>query len=185
MNRIRDILGGLISSGIKVRVFSGVVIGLLLAGCASPNVNPPQARANTGYVDFYADSAGLCWEVARFDDRSQSFQRVYSELKPPPREILRLAFAPGRYQLRVTILNRVTSGPVELKVEVRDGKITSVRVSLTEAGAALVENRGDMVKGRFGRRTTLRSNETVRYRISAAAELPVAYQVKEVMPYAR
>ena len=33
-----------------------LIFGLLWGGCASPNVNPTQAKANTGYVDFHADS---------------------------------------------------------------------------------------------------------------------------------
>lgn len=164
-------------------------LGLLAAGCASPDVNPPQARANTGYVDFHADAAGLCWEVARFDDRSQSFQRIFSELAPPPDEALRLAFAPGRYRLRVTILNRVISEPAELEVEVQNGKITPVRVRLTEAGTTYVqtkeETRGGTAKGRYGRRTKFGSYESTRYSLSAAADWPVAYQLKERMPYAR
>src|ERR1035438_3716235 len=76
------------------RVLILAAIGLLVTGCASPNVNPPRARANTGYVDFYADSSGeLSWEVARFDERKQSFQSVFSEFEPPPGRALRLAFA--------------------------------------------------------------------------------------------
>lgn len=163
--------------------------GLIVVGCTSANINPPQAHMNTAYVDFHADVAGLCWEVSRFDDRSQSFQRVYSELKPPQCEILRLAFAPGRHLLRVTILNRVTSGPIELEVEVRDGKITPVRVSLTDVGTTFVqtkeESRGGTAKGRWGRRTKFGDYESTRYRLSAAAGRPVAYQLKEQMPYAR
>ena len=40
------------------RMLMLAAVGLLVAGCASTNVNPPQARARTGYVDLYADSAG-------------------------------------------------------------------------------------------------------------------------------
>ena len=50
----------------------------LITGCASPNVNPPQARAKTGYVDLYADSSGeLSWQVARFDPPTQGFRSVF------------------------------------------------------------------------------------------------------------
>lgn len=165
-------------------------IGLLVAGCATPNVNPPQARANTGYVDFHADpSAGLSWEVARWEDRSQDFQRVFWDLEPPSGGVLRLAFAPGRHRLRVTFLNRVITKPAELEVEVQDGKILPVRVTLTEAGTTLVrtkeENRGGTAYGRYGRRTKIGSDETVMHDISAVAAPPVAYQPREQMPYAR
>ena len=49
------------------RVLMLAAAGLFVVGCASPNVNPPQARVNTGYVDFYADSSEeLNWQVRRF-----------------------------------------------------------------------------------------------------------------------
>lgn len=166
------------------------LLALWASGCATQNVNPPQARANTGYVDFHADpSAELCWDVARFDDRTQSFKSVFSELEPPSDGVLRLAFAPGHYRLRVTFLNRVIAKPAEVEVEVQDGKITPVRVPLTAAGTVLVESRnvshGGTAKGRYGRRTKYSSDESTMYGLSAVAEPPMAYQLKERMPYAR
>ena len=117
------------------------LLAMWVAGCAAPNVNPPQARANTGYVDFHADQAAqLCWEVARFDDRTKGFKSVFSELEPPPGGLLRLAFAPGHHRLRVAFLNRVIAEPVEIEVEVQDARITPVRVTLTAAGTALVDS---------------------------------------------
>jgi hypothetical protein len=165
-------------------------VGLLVAGCASTNVNPPQARARTGYVDLYADSAAdLSWEVTRYDDRAGSFQRAFSELKPPPDGVLRLALAPGRHQLRITFLNRVIVKPAEILVEVQNGKITPVCLTLSEAGAALVQTKqvslGGTAHGSFGRRTKIGSDEAVAYRIAATADSPVAYQPKERMSYAR
>jgi len=165
-----------------------VLLALWASGCATQNVNPPQARANTGYVDFQADpSAELCWDVARFDDRTQDFKSVFSELDPLADGVLRLAFAPGHYRLRVTFLNRVIAKPAEIEVEVQDGKITPVRVTLTAAGTAFVktksESYGGTAKGRYGRRTKYGSNESVMYDLSAVAAPPVAYQVKERMPY--
>ena len=166
------------------------VLALWFSGCATRNVNPPQARANTGYVDFHADASGdLCWEVARFDDRTQSFKSVFSELKPQPGGIARLAFAPGRHRLRVTFLNRVIRKPAEIEAEVQDGKITPVRVTLTEAGVAQVEtketSRGGTAYGRYGRRTQIGSDETTMYSLSAVADPPMSYQLKERMSYAR
>ena len=156
------------------------------SGCATPNVNPPQARANTGYVDFHADPSGeLCWEVARVDDRTQSLRILFSDLQPPPGGILRLAFAPGHYRLRVTFLNRVITQPAEVEVEVQNGKITPVCVVLTSAGTTQVEtkevSRGGTVRGRYGQRTRLGSDEAVMYGLSAVADLPVPYRVKENM----
>jgi hypothetical protein len=166
------------------------LLALWASGCATQNVNPSQARANTGYVDFHADPAEeLYWQVERFDDRAQGFKSVFSELEPPTGGFLRLAFAPGHYRLRVTFLNRVIAQPAEIEVEVQDGRITPVRVASTSAGVALVEtretSRGGTAKGRYGRRTKIDSDETVMYVISATADPPVHYQVKETMPYAR
>ena len=159
-----------------------------LPGCATQNVNPPQARANTGYADFRADPAGeLYWQVERFDDRAQGFKTVFSELEPPTGGFLRLAFAPGHHRLRVTFLNRVIAQPAEVEVEVQDGKITPVRVVLTSVGTTQVEtrevSRGGTVRGHYGRRTKISSDETVMYGISAVADPPVPYQLKEKMSY--
>jgi hypothetical protein len=164
------------------------LLALWASGCATQNVNPPQARANMGYADFRADPAGeLYWQVERFDDHAQVFQKVFSELEPPTGGLLRLAFAPGRHRLRVTFLNRVITQPAEIEVEVQDGRITPVRVVLTSAGTTQVEtrevSRGGTVRGHYGRRTRLGSDETVRYGLSAVADPPVPYQVKERMPY--
>ena len=154
---------------------------LLFSSCASPNDNPPQARANTGYVDFHADSSpGLSWEVARFDEGTQAFQKVFSDMNPPTGGVLRLAFAPGRHRLRITFLNRVISQPAEMEVEVQDGKITPVHVTLTAAGTALVDrktqNVGSTAMGRYGLRTKIVSDTTVMYAVAAVADAPVAYQ---------
>ena len=164
------------------------LLALWASGCATQNVNPPQARANTGYVDFHADSAGeLYWQVERFDDRTQSFKNVFSTFDPLPDKVLRLAFAPGHYRLRVTFLNRVITQPAEIEVEVQDGKITPVRVTLTEGGTTLVRtketSRGGTAYGRYGRRTKYSSDESTMYGVSAVADPPVPYQVKERMPY--
>ncbi len=165
-------------------------LALWVPGCATQNVNPPQARANTGYVDFHADPAdGLSWEVARFDARAQSFQIVFSKLEPLPDAVLRLAFAPGHYRLRVTFLNRVILQPAEVEVEVRDGMITPVQVALVPEGTALVESReyrvGPTIRGYPRSNTKLSSNESTTYRLSAGAEAPMPYQAKERTIYAR
>jgi hypothetical protein len=161
------------------------LLALWASGCATQNVNPPQARANTGYADFRADPAGeLYWQVERFDDRAHGFKKVFSELEPPTGGFLRLAFAPGHYRLRVTFLNRVITQPAEVEVEVQTGKITPVRVTLTETGTAFVQTKetslGGTAKGRYGRRTKIDTDETVMYGLSAVADPPMPYQVKEM-----
>ena len=171
------------------RMLMLAAVGLLVVGCASLNVNPPQARAKTGYVDLHADSSGeLRWQVARFDDRARSFKNVFSEWDLPPGRVLRLAFRPGHYRLRVMFTNRVVREPGLVEVEVKDGLITPVHVALISAGATQVETKqtsvGGTAYGRYGRRTTISSDESTMYRVSAEAEPSVPYQVKEQMPYA-
>jgi hypothetical protein len=167
-----------------------VAAALFITGCASPNVNPPQPRAHTGYVDIHADSTNeLCWEVARFDEPKAAFQLVISEFKPPQAGILRLAFVPGRHRLRISFLNLVVVKPAEVEVEVEDGKITPVRVTLAEAGMTLVQTTetsvGGTAYGRYGRRTKVGSEEAIMFQVSALAEPPIPYQVKELTSYAR
>jgi hypothetical protein len=164
-------------------------LGLLASGCATQNGNPPRAGANTGYVDFHADpAADLCWQVERFDDRTQSFRSVFSAYKPPPNGILRLGFAPGHYRLRVTFLNRTVLEPTQAEVGVKDGMITPVRIEFTDAEAATVETKetsvGGTAYGRYGRRTKIGSSENPIYQAKALPEPPQAYRLKEQMPYA-
>ena len=173
--------------------YGPLCLGLFLAlitGCASPNVNPPQARAKTGYVDLYADSAGgLSWQVARFDDRALNFKDVFSEWKPPPGKLLRLAFPPGHYRLRITFINCLVREPGRVEVDVKDGMITPVHVALIPDGITQVESKetrvGGTFKGRYGRGTKFGSDESAMFRLSAEAKPAVPYQVKEQMPYAR
>ena len=112
-------------------------------------VRQSQRQPTTGPVEN-----GLCgflcrfgwklrWQVARFDDRAQSFKNVFSEWDLLPVRVLRLAFAPGHYRIRVTFTNRVVREPGLVEVEVRDGMITPVHVVLIPEGASLVETRED------------------------------------------
>lgn len=163
------------------------VAALWVPGCATPDVNPPQARSNTGYVDFHADPPDeLCWEVSRFDARSQTYRRVFSELKPPQGGVLRLAFAPGRHRLQITFLNRLIAGPADVDVEVQDGRITPVLVMLTDVASATVLRKelawGNTAKGLYGRRTRTDGAATIMYKLSTTVEAPMAYQPKEQMP---
>ena len=162
----------------------------LITGCASPNVNPPQARAKTGYVDLYADSSGeFSWQVARFDPPTQGCKSVFSEFEPPSGRALRLAFPPGHYRFRVTFMNCVVREPGLVEVDVKDGLITPVHVALILDGTAQVETKetrvGGTFKGRYGRGTKFGSDESAMYRVSAEAKPAVTYQPKENMPYAR
>lgn len=172
----------------KIKSIRGLVLFALLAlcitGCATGNVNPSKARANTGYVDFRADaSEPLDWQVSRQDEGVQNFKVIYSELSPPADGILRLAFAPGNYHLQVTFLNRVVTEPGLVDVEVVDGKVTPVQVTLIPAGASSVqrkEQRVGMKAGGFaGRKTKVIDDESVTYQISTVAAAPLPYQPKQ------
>jgi hypothetical protein len=114
---------------------------------------------------------------------------MVSDYDPSPEGILRVALAPGLHRLRLTCLNRVTSGPAEIQVEVEDGKVTPVCVTFAGAGTALVEtkkvNVGGTMYGRYGRSTKITENEEARYQISATATDRVVYRPKSEMPYAR
>jgi len=159
-------------------------------GCATRDVNPPQARVNTGYTDFYAAPAEeLQWQVERIDAPGKGDELVYSELKSPARGILRLSFSPGHHRLIIRILNRVLTQPLEIEVEVAESKITPVRVALTPAGIAFVATRqesyGGTARGHLGRRVNYGSDQTTLYALTAVVEAPIGYQPKEQMSYAR
>lgn len=169
-------------------LFGLAVLGWLVGGCASRDVNPPQARAHTGYVDFRTEPSGeLAWEVLRYDADKRDFRAVFTDFEPRPDRLLRLAFPPGHYRFQVTFLNRVLRGPGEVEVEVRDGMITPVRVALVPDGTVLVDSKeqrvGPSAKGRFGRTTRITSEETFLHRIEAKAGAPMAYQAKEELSY--
>jgi len=168
----------------------GLTVPLLIAaGCASSNINSPAPRANTGYVDLYSLSdTDLCWDVQVSRASGTDFKTVFLDVKPVEAGVLRLAFAPGHHTLRITILNRVITNPAQVNVEVENGRITPLAVTLTEAGSTMVISKETIIGGsptlRGGRQTRVNSEETVRYDISAVPAAPVSYQPKEQMPYA-
>jgi hypothetical protein len=166
------------------------LLPLFAFGCVSANVNPSAPRANTGYADFYSEmDAELCWDVRDAGTAGRNFKTMFSDVKPVEKDVLRLAFAPGHHHVRVTFLNRVIANPAETDIEIKNGKVTPVRVTLTEAGTTFVQSkeisRGNTFYGRAGRRTKINSDETVRYDLSAAAEASVSYRPRDEMPYAR
>lgn len=160
-------------------------LGLLAGGCASSNVNPASARPHTGYVDFYAVNADdLYWDITDVNRNKKAFY----EFGPVKEPILRLAFKPGTYQLRVTFLNHAILVPGVADVEVQDGMVTPVTVTLLPAGTALIETKSGQVGGtyygRYGRRTKISNTGAVSYEVSAEPQPPVPFQPKAQMPYA-
>jgi len=161
----------------------------LLAGCASHNVNPPAARTDTGYVDFYTTGEDdLNWDVSRFSAGSQKYAVLFSEFKPLSQGVLRLALSPGKYQLRVTFLNCVVRAPAVFEVEAVAGMVTPVHVIITEDGVTQVQskepNARRHVRGGDGPMGQSNPDETSMYRLSAVVNQPVSFRVKEKMPYA-
>lgn len=173
---------------IKWLVLLGALV-TLVTSCATPNVNPNQARANTGYVDLYADAPDqFAWQVEDFDDSTQSFKRLFSDMKPPPGRILRLALSPGHHRLRVASLNNFTREPAVVEVEVKDGMVTPVHLSLIPDGTGTVVRQEHQVRmtarGYPGHAVNIHKDESVIFRIAAEASAPVPYQVKERTVYA-
>jgi hypothetical protein len=165
-------------------LISALAVAVIGFGCASPNVNPRAAKTNAGYVDIYTpDAQDLAYYVAHAQGTNQ-FKRMFAELDPVPSGILRLSFAPGTHSLRITIMNRVISMPATIQVEVENGKITPVHLTLTKGGTTSVQTQ-EQVGSRYGRRVKYGSYESEMYNLTAANEPPVAYQVKAQMPYAQ
>jgi hypothetical protein len=160
---------------------------LAIAGCGTPNVNPPAPRAHTGYVDFYTGTnLSLSWEVKRADKDNGELRTVFLEYKPLEATILRLAVPPGSHRFQVWFMNQATQGPQTVQVEVENGKVTPVHITLTPAGTTTVETKvygfRPSAKG-YGRGTKIESEETGTYQIGAVAEQPRGYGTKEQMPY--
>jgi hypothetical protein len=178
---------------IMTKVFSRVGAWLLTAalllevGCKSANTNSPVARANTGYVDFYASTnAPLSWEIKQISPETKT---LFSQVNPVTEPIVRIALPPGRYKLQITFLNRAIDKPAELELDVRDGMIIPVKVELQGAGevsSRRVEETtvGPSVKApRAGR--DIEYPSTALYRITFAPQQPTTYRPKEAMPYSQ
>ena len=158
-----------------------------LLGCGTSSPNPKSPKANTGYVDFYTDSSlDLTWQVKRVDARSGELRTVYSDYEPVEGTILRLAAPPGPQQFQIWIVNRITTGPQEVRVPVENGQVTPVHVTLTTAGTNFVQNKvfgfRPSAKG-YGRGTKITREEEQVYQTAVEAEKPQPYRVKEQRPY--
>lgn len=165
-----------------------VLIVLCLVGCGSPNVNPSKPHNSTGYVDFYTDSdLVLSWEVRRGAEQSKDLRTVFNEFDPIVGNILRLAAPAGTYRFQVWFINRLTTGPQSVTVQVADGKVTPVHVTLSSKGTSDVTT-----TTRYVYRTTVRATRAVpiistgpqtTYQIGLTAAAPQDYQPKEQTAY--
>jgi hypothetical protein len=157
-----------------------ILVSTICIGCASRNVNPAAARANTGYVDIF-DPEGGSWSWSIEDPRGgRSF---YTEYKPKS-GIVRIAFSPGSYELGIAILNTAISKPPAVKVHVADGQLTPVRVRLSEEGTGQIRREHTPGPGRYLRRTKITSEETQSFRIEADVLPSIPYRPKAQVPYA-
>lgn len=171
-------------------LFALTALALVLSGCVTRDVNPLQARAHKGYVDFYEESVGeLSWQVDRFDEKAQAFRTVFSELEARPERILRLELPPGHHRLRVLFMNCFIREPAQVEVDVQEGRVTPVEVTVTPDGTTDVLRKevrlGSTAGGRYGRSAKYTSSESGLYRVSARAQAAQSYAVKDRMPYAR
>jgi len=139
-------------------------------------------------VDLYPDSdRELYWEVRQLDPSSNNYKEAFSEMNPAKDGFLRLAFQPGRYQLRITFLNLAVVEPALVEVDVEAGRITPVLVELVQVGVSTVRTKqtsmGGTMRGGYGRRTRLIDSQTGIYRVTATPQPQQAYRVKQEMPY--
>lgn len=161
-------------------------VGLVVGGCASPNVNPASARPHTGYVDFYVTNTNdVYWDITDL----KTNKKIYYKFAPFEESILRLALAPGQYQLQINFLNHVIETPGMADVEVADGMITPMMVSLLPAGSVIVQSKGlqagTAMYGRSGQIMVTSHTEAASYDIDAEPQAQVPYQTKAKMSYGR
>ncbi len=165
---------------LQTQLISFILVSTVCLGCASHNVNPRLARANTGYIDIF-DPEGGAWSWSIEDPGSgQSF---YTEYKPET-GIVRLAMSPGVYELGIAILNTSISKPPAVKVRVVDGQLTPVRVRLSEGETNQVRREHTQIPGRYLRRTKITAEDTQSVRIEADVLPSIPYCPKEQVPYA-
>lgn len=165
-------------------LFFGVFSGLLLfaAGCASTDVNPAAARAGRGYVDFYTQPrTESWWKVDVFQTATQTYKPFAAEFNGPAGGIYRVEAPPGRYKIRVSFVNRFVESPAGLEVEVQDGKVTPVEVTLANAGTGQRRVVEDRAGGSLRNKVTDQP-DTI-WRISATARPPVSYTPKAATSY--
>jgi len=160
---------------------------LALAGCHTADLNPPAPRANTGYVDFYTDkNLDLSWEIKRASEKTGELRTAFSEFDPPAENILRLAAPAGKHRYSVWFKNVASTGPQLVVVEVTNGMVTPVHVTLKRSGTTSVESKQYSFRGSakgYGRGAKFTSEEHAVFDISAAAGNPQDYQPKQRMPY--
>ncbi len=160
-------------------------------GCKSVPRDPPAPQAGFGYLDFYAEQepGSLSWDIQRYDAASKRFALLYSTIKATPARVVRVAVPPGEHLVRVGFLNQSIIAPATVNVSVCEGKVTPVKVDLTEGETRTYSVReqryGPTARGHVGRVGETRTVEGKGIGVRAEALPPLDYQPSVAMPYAK
>ena len=156
---------------------------LLGAGCATRrDVNPNVPATGFGYVDLYTvPKSAAWWKVDVFDSTRQSYKEFTAQFQAPGEDIFRVQARPGPHKARISLVNQAIEEPAEVEVEVREGMITPVKVTLVPGDKTYVRVVDDRAKVKYRNKVTDYSQ--TRLRLTAAAEPPVAYAPKQAMNY--
>jgi hypothetical protein len=164
-----------------VRWLAALLLGLA-CGCATPDVDPTTAQAGRGYVDLYTvPKTEVWWKVDVFDPGRQGYKEFTAQFKAPSEGILRVEARPGRHKARVSFVNQAIEAPAEVEVEVREGMITPVKVTLEQGDTTYVRVTED--RARDVHRNKVTDYQQQRWRISAAAQPLVPYTAKQDTAY--
>ena len=171
----------------QMKLIPFALLTVLVAGCASHDVNPAKPKAKVGYVDFYTDSyQSLSWRVKRAEEQNGELVEVFLKYTPLEGNILRLATPAGTNLFEVWFMNQLTTGPQPVLVPVVKGKVTPVRVTLSPAKSGIVRTQTyEYRTTRRGVRQVARNSSADQQalEIDLAAALPQEYQPKEQMAY--
>jgi hypothetical protein len=170
---------------IKRIAFAGWLPALLLGlvgGCATPDVDPPAARAGRGYVDLYTvPRTEAWWKVDVFDPNRQSYKEFTAQFKAPGEGVFRIEARPGRHKAHISFVNQAIEAPAEVEVEVREGMITPVQVRVSQGDSTYVRVVGD--RARDIHRNQVTDYQQQRWQITAVALPFTPYTAKQNTAY--
>jgi hypothetical protein len=154
----------------------------LACGCATSDVDPSGARVGRGYVDLYTvPRTEAWWKVDVFDPGRQSYKEFTAQFKAPGEGVFRIEARPGRHKARISFVNQAIEAPAEVEVEVREGMITPVRVTLSQGDSTYVRVVGD--RARDIHRNKVTDYQQQRWQISAVAQPFIPYTAKQNTAY--
>jgi hypothetical protein len=160
-----------------------LITSLLLAtiGCKSTDINPGSCRPGRGYADLFTEpKEDVWWQVDVFDTQEQGYKEFTAQFETPQFSIFRVEARPGKHKARIELVNRIVESPVELEVDIREGMITPIRVTMTPAGTSEVRVREDRARWQ---RSRVRQYGEQMWKLSAKTEPPIPYAPKQSMTY--